>query len=167
MPMGVFLEKLDRGGIHRVPGTAVFLTSNPEGVPNTLLHNLKHNQVVHQRLVLLTVTTEEIPRVDAEDRVEVVKLRPNLYRVFIHYGFAEEPVIPDALELCAKHGLKFEMEETTFFLGRETLIPHPRPKLPLWREFLFINMFRNAARAMDFFRIPYNRVVELGTQVEL
>jgi KUP system potassium uptake protein len=167
MPMEAFMEKLASHTTLEVPGTAVFMTSNTEGVPNTLLHNLRHNKVVHERLVLLTVATEEIPRVADENRVEVQDLGHNLYRVIAHYGFTEDPLVPRVLELCARQGLEFDMMDTTFFLGRETLIPTPRPGMPLWREALFSSMFRNASRAMDFFRIPHNRVVELGTQVEL
>ena len=167
MPLDLFLQSLTRGSTLRVPGTAVFLTSTPDGVPNALLHNLKHNKVVHERLVLLTVVTEEIPRVEDRDRVTVHCLGSNTYRIIIRYGFTEDPDLPHALALCEPHGLSFEMMDTTFFLGRATLIPTDRAGMALWRERLFANMFRTATRPMDFFRIPYNRVVELGTQVEL
>lgn len=167
MPLDLFLQSLTRGSTPRVPGTAVFLTSTPDGVPNALLHNLKHNKVVHERLVLLTVVTEEIPRVEDRDRVTVHCLGSNTYRIIIRYGFTEDPDLPHALALCEPHGLSFEMMDTTFFLGRATLIPTDRAGMALWRERLFANMFRTATRPMDFFRIPYNRVVELGTQVEL
>jgi KUP system potassium uptake protein len=150
-----------------VPGTAVFLTSNPEGVPHALLHNLKHDKVVHERVALLTVLTEEIPRVDEASRVQVYNMGHNFYRIIAHYGFVEDPNIPAVLDLCARQGLAFNLMDTTFFLGRETVIPTARPGMALWREGLFVSMLRNAARTMDFFRIPYNRVVELGTQVEL
>ena len=167
MPLDLFLQSLTRGSTPRVPGTAVFLTSTPDGVPNALLHNLKHNKVVHERLVLLTVVTEEIPRVEDRDRVTVHCLGSNTYRIIIRYGFTEDPDLPHALALCEPYGLSFEMMDTTFFLGRATLIPTDRAGMALWRERLFANMFRTATRPMDFFRIPYNRVVELGTQVEL
>ena len=167
MPLDLFLQSLTRGSTLRVPGTAVFLTSTPDGVPNALLHNMKHNKVVHERLVLLTVVTEEIPRVEDRDRVTVHCLGSNTYRIIIRYGFTEDPDLPHALALCEPHGLSFEMMDTTFFLGRATLIPTDRAGMALWRERLFANMFRTATRPMDFFRIPYNRVVELGTQVEL
>lgn len=167
MPLDLFLQSLTRGSTLRVPGTAVFLTSTPDGVPNALLHNLKHNKVVHERLVLLTVVTEEIPRVEDRDRVTVHCLGSNTYRIIIRYGFTEDPDLPHALALCEPYGLSFEMMDTTFFLGRATLIPTDRAGMALWRERLFANMFRTATRPMDFFRIPYNRVVELGTQVEL
>jgi KUP system potassium uptake protein len=167
MPMDLFLQSLTQGSTLRVPGTAVFLTSNSDGVPNALLHNMKHNKVVHERLVLMTVTTEEIPRVADQNRVTVHDLGHNAWRIRVRYGFAENPDLPHALALCKPHGLDFEMMDTTFFLGRATLIPTNRPGMALWREKLFASLFRNATRPMDFFRIPYNRVVELGTQVEL
>ena len=167
MPLDLFLQSLTRGSTLRVPGTAVFLTSTSDGVPNALLHNMKHNKVVHERLVLLTVVTEEIPRVEDRDRVTVHCLGSNTYRIIIRYGFTEDPDLPHALALCEPYGLSFEMMDTTFFLGRATLIPTDRAGMALWRERLFANMFRTATRPMDFFRIPYNRVVELGTQVEL
>ncbi len=167
MPLDLFLQSLTRGSTLRVPGTAVFLTSTPDGVPNALLHNMKHNKVVHERLVLLTVVTEEIPRAEDRDRVTVHCLGSNTYRIIIRYGFTEDPDLPHALALCEPYGLSFEMMDTTFFLGRATLIPTDRAGMALWRERLFANMFRTATRPMDFFRIPYNRVVELGTQVEL
>jgi KUP system potassium uptake protein len=167
VPIDDFIQRLASGSALRVPGTAVFLSSNPQGVPNTLLHNLRHNKVVHERVVLLTVLTEDIPQVADENRVQVQDMGHNFYRIIVHYGFVEDPNIVAALDLCANQGLKFDLMDTTFFLGRETLIPAPRPGMALWRESLFMSMSRNAARAMDFFRIPHNRVVELGTQVEL
>lgn len=167
MPMDTFVERLANRSILRVPGTAVFLTSNPDGVPNTLLHNLRHNKVLHERVILLTLVTEEIPRVADRDRVEIHDLGHHFHRVIGHYGFAENPKVPHILELCSREDLEFNLMDTTFFLGRETLIPTPRPGMALWRETLFAAMSRNAARAMDFFRIPHNRVVELGTRVEL
>jgi KUP system potassium uptake protein len=167
MPLDVFLQSLTQGSTLRVPGTAVFLTSNPDGVPNALLHNMKHNKVVHERLVLLTVATEEIPRLEDRERVTVHALGHNAWRIVVRYGFTENPDLPRALALCEPYGLSFEMMDTTFFLGRATLIPTTRAGMALWRERLFASLFRNATRPMDFFRIPYNRVVELGTQVEL
>ena len=167
MPLNVFLQSLTHGSTLRVPGTAVFLTSNPDGVPNALLHNMKHNKVVHERLVLLTVTPEEIPRLEDQERVSVHDLGHNAWRIVVRYGFTENPDLPRALALCEQYGLSFEMMDTTFFLGRATLIPTTRAGMALWREKLFASLFRNATRPMDFFRIPYNRVVEMGTQVEL
>lgn len=167
MPLAIFLQSLTVGSTLRVPGTAVFLTSNPDGVPNALLHNMKHNKVVHERLILLTVKPEEIPRLKDEERVSAHYLGYDTWRIVVRYGFVEDPNLPRALELCEKFGLHFEMMDTTFFLGRATLIPSPRKGMALWREKLFASLFRSATRPMDFFRIPYGRVVEMGTQVEL
>jgi KUP system potassium uptake protein len=151
----------------RVPGTAVFLTASPEGVPHALLHNLVHNKVMHERVVLLTVVTRDIPWVPESERVKVESLGDDFFRVTVCYGFKDEPNIPKALELCAAHGLEFQMMETSFFLSRETLIPTKLPGMALWREKLFASMSRNAGSATAYFKIPTNRVVELGTQIEL
>jgi len=167
MPLAIFLKSLNAGSTLRVPGTAVFLTSTPDGVPNALLHNMKHNKVIHERLMLLTVKSEEIPRLGDEERVSVHPLGHNAWRIVVRYGFTENPDLPHALALCERYGLHFEMMDTTFFLGRATLIPTKRAGMALWREKLFASLFRNATRPMDFFRIPYGRVVEMGTQVEL
>ena len=167
MPLDLFLQSLNAGSTLRVPGTAVFLTSTPDGVPNALLHNMKHNKVIHERLMLLTVKSEEIPRLTDEERVSVHPLGNNAWRIVVRYGFTENPDLPHALALCERYGLHFEMMDTTFFLGRATLIPTTRAGMALWREKLFASLFRNATRPMDFFRIPYGRVVEMGTQVEL
>jgi KUP system potassium uptake protein len=167
MPLAIFLKSLTVGSTLRVPGTAVFLTSNPDGVPNALLHNMKHNKVVHERLILLTVQPEEIPRLKDEERVSAHYLGYDTWRIVVRYGFIENPNLPRALELCERYGLHFEMMDTTFFLGRATLIPSPRKGMALWREKLFASLFRSATRPMDFFHIPYGRVVEMGTQIEL
>ncbi len=167
MPLAIFLKSLTLGSTLRVPGTAVFLTSNPDGVPNALLHNMKHNKVVHERLILLTVQPEEIPRLKDEERVSVHYLGYDTWRIVVRYGFIEEPNLPQALALCERYDLHFDMMDTTFFLGRATLIPTTRAGMALWREKLFASLFRSATRPMDFFHIPYGRVVEMGTQIEL
>ncbi|HXH01733.1 MAG TPA: potassium transporter Kup [Candidatus Competibacteraceae bacterium] len=167
MPLSVLLAGVERGSIHRVPGTAVFLTSSAQEVPHALLHNLKHNKVLHERVVLLTVETEDIPRVAEAERIAIEAIGHEFYRLTVRYGFFEDPNLPRELELCAAHGLSFDLADTTFFLGRETLIATRRPGMALWREKLFVTMSLNAQRAMDFFRLPTNRVVELGAQVEL
>ncbi|RTL03566.1 MAG: potassium transporter Kup [Lysobacterales bacterium] len=167
IPIKLFVDDAADGMIQRVSGTAIFLTSNPDGVPHTLLHNLKHNKVMHERVVLLTVRTEEVPFVREDKRVEVETIGSGFYRVHMRFGFTEDPDVQAALVLCEPHGLQFELMETTFFLGRETLISTSRPGMARWRERLFIAMSRSSARAMDFFNIPINRVVELGTQIEL
>jgi KUP system potassium uptake protein len=151
----------------RVPGTAVFMTGNPEGSPPALLHNLKHNKVLHEQVVLLTIASEDVPHVPPEERVEVEPLEQGFVRVIARYGFMENPSIPDILKRGREKGLQFQLMSTSFFLGRETLIPSKKPGMAMWREALFSWMSRNARSATAFFRIPPNRVVELGTQVEL
>jgi KUP system potassium uptake protein len=162
-----FIEGIARHPPARVPGTAVFLTTTHEGVPHAMLHNLKHNKVLHERVILLTVVFQDIPHVDESERVEVRPLGHDFFKVFVIYGFKDIPDIPHALELCAPLGLELNMLDTSFFLSRETLIATKRPGMALWREKLFIGMMRNAGTATGFFQIPTNRVVELGTQVEL
>jgi KUP system potassium uptake protein len=162
-----FLESIARHPPARVPGTAVFLTTSRDAVPHAMLHNLKHNKVLHERVIILTVVFQDIPHVDESERVEVRPLGNNFHKVFAIYGFKDLPDIPHALELCAPHGLEFNMLDTSFFLSRETLIATKRPGMALWREKVFISMMRNAGTATGFFQIPTNRVVELGTQVEL
>ncbi len=151
----------------RVPGTAVFMTGDRDIAPGALLHNLKHNKVLHERVVFLTVKVEDVPFVSDEERVEIKDLGKNFFRVLVHYGFMQQPDIPAALALCTKAGLPFEMMETTFVLGREYVIPTKLPGMAIWREHMFAWMMRNATSANDFFRIPANRVVELGSQIEI
>jgi KUP system potassium uptake protein len=163
-------QLLDSFGEHppvRVPGTAIFMTGNPEGTPPALLHNLKHNKVLHEQVMLLTIASEEVPHVPPEDRVEVIKLEEGFVRVIARYGFMENPSIPDILKRGREKGLQFNLMGTSFFLGRETLIPSKKPGMAMWREALFSWMSRNARSATSYFRIPPNRVVELGAQVEL
>jgi KUP system potassium uptake protein len=162
-----FLDSVSRHPPVRVPGTAAFLTTSFEGVPHALMHNLKHNKVLHERVVLLTVVFQDIPHIDDSERIEIWPLGNNFYKVFVIYGFKDETNIPEALELCAPLGLEFNMMDTSFFLSRETLIPTRRPGMALWREKLFVSMSRNAGSVTSYFKIPTNRVVELGTQVEL
>jgi KUP system potassium uptake protein len=161
------LDSFGDNAPHRVPGTAIFMTGNPEGVPSALLHNLKHNKVLHEQTVLLTIVPEDVPHVPAEERLEVENLPQGLKRVTARYGFMENPSIPDILRRMREQGLQFQLMATSFFLGRETLIPTKKPGMALWREALFSWMSKNARSATAFFRIPPNRVVELGTQVEL
>jgi KUP system potassium uptake protein len=162
-----FLDSISRHPPTRIPGTAIFLTTSHAGVPHALLHNLKHNKVLHERVIFLTVVFQDIPHVDDSERVEVRPLGHNFFKVFVIYGFKDTPDIPRALELCAPLGLECNTMDASFFLSRETLIPTSRPGMAMWREKLFIGMARNAGTATGFFRIPTNRVVELGTQVEL
>jgi KUP system potassium uptake protein len=167
VPLDPFIARIKDGNPPRVSGTAVFLTGTTDGVPYALLHNMKHNKVLHERVVLLTIVTEQIPAIADKDRIEVEALDKNFWRVVLHYGFMEGPNIPRALRLAMPYGLKFEMMDTSFFLGRENLVPKNKPLMPRWREKLFIALSRNAYAATHFFRIPSNRVVELGTQVEI
>ncbi|MBL8489146.1 MAG: potassium transporter Kup, partial [Rhodocyclaceae bacterium] len=168
MPLDAFLAALGPGGPHRVAGTGIFMTPNPEGVPRAMLHNLYHNKVLHERVVLLNVINEDVPHVPEIDRVEVHKMPQGFYLLQARYGFKDDPDIPRAMDICAEHGLEFNMMETSFFLGRETIIPSKKlPGMALWREILFMWMFRNADTATAFFKIPANRVVELGTQIEM
>ena len=151
----------------RVPGNAVFMTSNNERVPNAMLHNLMHNKVLHERVLVVSVQVFDVPYVPEIDRVEIHKLKGDFYRVNVQYGFKDEPDIPAALALCESQGLPVDMMETSFFLGRATLVPKHGSEMVFWREKLFVFMFRNASSATSFYKIPSNRVVELGTQVVL
>jgi KUP system potassium uptake protein len=167
LPLSMFLSEVKRHPPQRVKGTAIFLAGNPEGTPLALMHNLKHNKVLHEQVVIMTIQTAEVPHVCNEDRVRVQPLDGNFYRVLGSFGFMEDPNVPQLLDACKQKGLEFEEEKTTFFLSRETIIATPRPGMLLWREKLFSIMSRNAQGATAFFRLPPNRVVELGMQVEI
>lgn len=162
-----FIEGIAAFDYQRVSGTAIFLHATGKGVPHALLHNLSHNKVLHERVVILTVITEEVPSVADAERIKLTDLKNNFFRIEMRFGFREEPDIPQALKLCDALDLHFEMMETSFFLSRETLIPTKLPGMALWRENIFAAMAQNAESAMRFFRLPVNRVVELGTQIEI
>jgi KUP system potassium uptake protein len=163
IPMSDFLHSID--DVHRIYGTAIFMTSAKDGVPPALLHNLKHNQVLHERVVLVTVQTTDTPTVNDMERIYLHRMQKGFMRLIVRYGFMESPDIPGALELCKGHGERFDMMETTFYLSRETIVPSmARGMLPV-RARLFAVMSKNATSASDFFHIPTNRVVELGTQL--
>jgi KUP system potassium uptake protein len=180
LPLDLFLADVERSSPPRVPGTAVFMTSDPTGAPVVLLHHVKHNKVLHQQVILLSVLTAEVPEIADEERVEVHVLGQGFYRVMARYGFMEAPNIPEVLALCAAHGLLARPADTSFYLGRERLIPRRKkvleplpgeetpPPAPMrtWRKRIFSVMSRNARGATEFFGIPPNRVVELGTQIE-
>jgi len=166
MPVSIFIESAATSAT-RVPGTAVFMTSTPEGVPHALLHNLKHNKVLHERVILLTVKIADEPFVEQETRCMLEDLGRGFHRLVIRYGFMQEPDVPEALTRLTGCGPAFKMMDTSFFLARQTLLPSSRPGMPIWREKLFAWMLRNAESAMEFFRLPTNRVVELGSQVEI
>ncbi|MGD8895988.1 MAG: KUP/HAK/KT family potassium transporter, partial [Acidobacteriota bacterium] len=162
-----FLEKIEEDAPVRVPGRAVFMTGNPGLVPPALLHNLKHNKVLHEEVVVLTVVTEEIPSVASGERVEVEALGNGFHRISARYGFMQDPSVPHILAAARSKGLELTVAETSFFLGRERFLAARRGGLPLWREKLFAFMSRNATGATTFFRIPPGQVVEIGEQILL
>jgi KUP system potassium uptake protein len=166
MPVKVFVQSAVNSAV-RVPGTAVFMTSQATGVPHALLHNLKHNKVLHERVILLTVTIADVPYVAEAKRVEYVDLGQGFFRIVINYGFMEDPDVPAVLSATRSCGPEFKMMDTSFFLARQTLLPSDHPGMAVWREKLFSWMLRNAESAMEFFKLPTNRVVELGSQVEI
>jgi KUP system potassium uptake protein len=166
MPVEVF-AKSAHSSAARVPGTSIFMASTNKGVPSALLHNIKHNKVLHERVVILTVETQDVPYIDEADRYEAKSLGNGFFRLTIRCGFLEETDVPALLKRAKMCGEPFEMMKTSFFLSRQTLIASAKPGMALWREKLFSWMLRNAASAMEFFRLPTNRVVELGSQVEI
>ena len=163
-----FIESVTAHPPLRVPGTAVFLTANVNSVPNAMLHNLKHNKVLHERNILMTVETLDTPVAEYGERTEITALGHEFYRVVLRYGFAEDPDIPMSMQNCEAKGLGFDMMDTTFFLSRENVIASAGARgMPMWRDKLFAFLTRNASPATAFFRIPGNRMIELGTQVEI
>ena len=166
MPISIFIRSAATSAT-RVPGTAVFMTSSASGVPHALLHNLKHNKVLHERVVLLTVKIADEPYFSATDRCDLEDLGQGFHRMTLRYGFMEEPDVPAALANVHRCGAEFRMIDTSFFLSRQTLLASDKPGMMIWREKLFSWMLRNAESAMEFFRLPTNRVVELGSQVEI
>ncbi|HRD67077.1 MAG TPA: potassium transporter Kup [Candidatus Competibacter sp.] len=167
MPLVQFIRSIENAALKRVSSTAIYLTSRPEGAPSGLLHNIKHNEVLHARNILVTIQTAEVPYVADADRIEVIDLGHTFYRVFVRYGFMEQPNLPEALGGCGQKGLEIDLNKTSFFVSREVVVPKMTPPMMLWRELYFIWMLRNAQSASDFFQIPANRVVELGTLVEI
>jgi len=166
IPEKAFLASLE-DNVPRVARTAVFMTARSDGVPSALLHNLKHNLVLHERTVIATVITEEVPYVSVERRVELTPLGKGFYRLLMRYGFMEAPDVPAALALCRSKEFPVDIKQVSFFVSRETILPSLQPGIALWREKLFALMSRNAQNATDFFKIPTENVVELGTQVEI
>jgi KUP system potassium uptake protein len=152
---------------HRASGTAIFLTSDPDLAPVALMHNLKHNKVLHEKNIILTVKTASTPRVDENERVSICQINDDFKRVTISYGFMESPNLPKALGVCRKQGLKFDIMATSFFVGRRSVVPSANSGMPLWQDKLFIFLMKNAANPTEFFHIPPGRVVELGTQVSV
>jgi len=169
VPFDLFLNRVMVSHPVRVPGTAVFMTAQPLGTPPALAHNLRYNKILHERVIALMVTTQPVPKVAEEDQITVRSLGHGVFDVVVRYGFMEDPNIPAALDVARKHGLDLDSDDddVTYFLGRETLIVTETPGMAMWRERLFVLMARNAVRATAFFKLPPERVVELGVQVEL
>jgi KUP system potassium uptake protein len=167
LPMLDLIKMLEKSKPTRVPGTAVFLTSDPESAPSSFLHNLKHNKVVHERVVMLCVRTENLPRVAPANRFEVKALRPDFLIVTLHFGYMESPRVPNAFVALRKAGVKFDIMTTSFFLGRRALKPAANSDMPRWQDQLFVAMAKQAASAPDFFNLPSDRVVELGAQMKV
>jgi KUP system potassium uptake protein len=165
--VAALLERCEVSPPLRVPGTAIYLARDPTIAPHALLQNLKHNRVLHERVILLALLTDGQARVPDEQRVRVERMASNVFRVVATHGFAEDVAVPAVLERLRKEDLVIDVEESTFFLGKETLIATNRPGMALWRERLFARMSRNARRATKFFRLPSDRVVELGAEIEL
>jgi KUP system potassium uptake protein len=165
IPLADLVEMLKARPPHRAPGMAVFLTSDPDVAPVALMHNLKHNKVLHEKNVILTVKTKNRPRVPEAERITMETVNPDFRKVTISYGFMETPNVPKALAVCRKLGLKFDIMSTSFFLGRRSVVPSAQSGMPLWQDKVFIFLMKNAANPTDFFHIPPGRVVELGAQV--
>ncbi len=167
IPMTDFIEMLGKNPPRRVEGSAIYMTGDTWGVPVPLLHNLKHNKVMHSQIAILTIKTLEVPFVNKKERVQIETLAPQFYRIIANYGFTEIPKIKHILEACRERGMPFPIQETTFVLGRETILPTGDPTLSVWREKIFAFMARNAERPTAFFKIPPNQVIEVGIQVEI
>jgi KUP system potassium uptake protein len=167
LPFSQFVQNIGHSGVPNIPGTAIFMTPNPDMTPHALLHSLKHYKNLHERVVILTVEALDIPYVTEDQRLLVEHFDQRFHRVKVRFGFMDQPDLPKALEHCAAQGLKLDMMDTSFFLGRETLIPKVGSEMAYWREKLFVAMFRNASSAATYFKLPPNRVVELGAQVVL
>jgi KUP system potassium uptake protein len=164
-PLVKLFETLSHHPPHRVRGAAIFLTGDPDVAPAALMHNLKHNQVLHEQIIILTVKTINAPRAPESERVKVEDYMPDVKRVVLTFGFMETPNVVKALTEARKHGLKFDIMKTSFFLSRRTIVPSEKSGMPLWQDHLFIFLARNATNATDFFHIPSGRAVELGNQV--
>jgi KUP system potassium uptake protein len=165
VPLDALMRSLEKKPPHAVPGTAVFLTSDPDYTPTALLHNLKHNKVLHEHNVILTIVTADTPRVPPEDRVTISPVSEHFSVVALKFGYMEQPNVPRALAIARRHGWSFDIMSTSFFLSRRTLRPSPQSGMPLWQDRLFILLARTANDATDYFQIPTGRVVEVGTQV--
>ncbi len=167
VPVVELIEMLRTRPPHRVPGTAIFLTSDPDNAPVALMHNLKHNKVLHEKNVIATVRIAETPRVAESERVQITAFNEDFRKLVIHYGFMETPNVPKALGVCRRHGLKFDIMATSFFLGRRSVVPAAQTAMPMWQDKLFIFLLKNGANPTEFFKIPAGRVVELGAQISV
>ncbi len=167
MSTGTLIGQLNQKSIATVPGTAVFLTATPDIAPEALLHSLKHFKALHEKNLFLTILTADVPRVTDHQRVVLEEISPRFGRIPLSYGYTEDPDVPQALLLCRKKGLKFDIMATSFILSRRSLRPSVRSRMPMWQARIFIYLSRNAASASDYFRIPVGRVVEIGTQMNV
>ena len=165
MEISPFLSSIKGNLKNRVAGTSVFLTPNPKGIPHALLHNLKHNKVIHKTVILLTVRFTDSPHMNSKDLVTVNKLPHNFYQVIINYGFKDRTNIPNDLKKCKKFGLDFDPMDTSYFIGKESLIAQPRSNMNYLRKRIFVTLFRSSENITNQFHLPVNRVVELGSQV--
>jgi KUP system potassium uptake protein len=167
VPLNTLVASLEKKPPHIVAGTAVFLTSDPSSAPTALLHNLKHNKILHEHNVILTITNVDTPRVPPEERIRMTPVSPLFAKVEIRVGFMETPNIPRALAIARKHGWQFDIMSTSFYLSRRALKPSAQSGMPRWQDRLFIALAKSASDATDFFQIPTNRVVEVGTQLTI
>jgi KUP system potassium uptake protein len=167
VPFEDFLAALNRTPLARVPGTAVFMTAHPGGTPPALVHNVQHNKVLHQHVIVLMVKTRPMPYVTRDEQVHVAPLGNGIFSVTVFYGFMQDPNVPDALRLAVEQGLDVDITDITYFLGRETILVAPRPGMSTWRQRLFVQMSKNSVTAVGFFKLPPDRVIELGVQVEM
>jgi KUP system potassium uptake protein len=166
-PLDALVKSLERKPPLGVPGTAVFLTSDPQSAPTALLHSLKHYKVLHEKNVILTIQNENIPHVDPEERVRMEAIGRTFSRIYLRFGFMDAPNVPKALAIARKHGWQFDIMSTSFFLSRRALKPAAQSGMPRWQDRLFIALARSANDATDYFQIPTGRVVEVGTQVTI
>jgi KUP system potassium uptake protein len=166
VPLGQFMVPIIANPPLRVPGTAVFMTAQP-GTPPALMHNLQYNKILHEQVIVLTVSTVQTPHVEPGRQIQIDDHGHGLYNIRLRFGFMEDPDVPAALDRARSMGVAMNPEDTTYFLGRETIIVTDRPGMAMWREKLFVLMARNAIRATRYFRLPLERVVELGVQVEM
>jgi KUP system potassium uptake protein len=165
--LGPFVQAIAADDVHRVSRTAVYAVANPATVPQALMHNLKHNQVLHERNLILTVVFREVPWVPASERLDIEQIAPGFWRIGVHYGFMDTPDIPKALEQCQSEALPINLFETSYFLSRETIVPTRGAGMADWREGMFAFMSRNAGSVAAFLRLPNNCVIELGTRVQI